>query len=381
MDTEQKFDEMRGAVEDLKGAIEKRDDEVEELGEARQETKSEIKNINETISQLEAKLNRAEIETGSDDGVAQSDEEKAFLDWARKGEDIDPEQKALVEDATGQILVPDTFEERLRRDIGQINVLRDLVQVQGVGSNIQKIQRMGEVSVGWGSLETGANAPESTPTVSESNLHVEELNGLAKLGRNLLADGRFDLEAELRARFRRAVADAEEQGIMKGTGHGNEQPEGILDSGAGVQSITTNTQDEVSVKDLLDLQQEVPTQFDRNGTFLVSRDVLFTMRSEQGSDGQFLWRPAMEPGMPSTFNGRPVVEQADLDAIPSNGSAANFAVYGDFREGYKLIDRAGISVQRLVEKYATDGQIGYLFTFRVGGGVVETNALRYLENA
>jgi HK97 family phage major capsid protein len=47
---------------------------------------------------------------------------------------------------------------------------------------------------------------------------------------------------------------------------------------------------------------------------------------------------------------------------------------GDFGAGYRIRDRAGITIQRLVERYAEYGQTGFLIKRRTGGKTVMAEA-------
>ena len=52
--------------------------------------------------------------------------------------------------------------------------------------------------------------------------------------------------------------------------------------------------------------------------------------------------------------------------------------FGDFKN-YWIGDRAGRTVQRLNELYATNGQIGYVATERVDGKVILPEAIQLLK--
>ena len=54
--------------------------------------------------------------------------------------------------------------------------------------------------------------------------------------------------------------------------------------------------------------------------------------------------------------------------------------FGDFKN-YWIGDRAGRTVQRLNELYATNGQIGYVATERVDGKVILPEAIQLLQQA
>jgi len=55
-------------------------------------------------------------------------------------------------------------------------------------------------------------------------------------------------------------------------------------------------------------------------------------------------------------------------------------IFGDFSY-YKIRDRKGMSVQRLVEKYAEYGEIGFLIRKRVGGMLILPEAFSCVKIA
>jgi len=84
--------------------------------------------------------------------------------------------------------------------------------------------------------------------------------------------------------------------------------------------------------------------------------------------GQFLWQPSVQAGKPATFLGYPIYPQEDLAAIA--GAVAVIAIFGDFKAGYRILDRKGITLQRLVELYSEAGLVGFKVHKRVGGGAI-----------
>ena len=66
--------------------------------------------------------------------------------------------------------------------------------------------------------------------------------------------------------------------------------------------------------------------------------------------------------------------------VPTAQSGALTIAFGDFKN-YWIGDRAGRTVQRLNELYATNGQIGYVATERVDGKVILSEAIQLLQQA
>jgi hypothetical protein len=79
------------------------------------------------------------------------------------------------------------------------------------------------------------------------------------------------------------------------------------------------------------------------------------------------------------LNGYPVTVQDDVPAIPAPGTAAKVAIFGDLRSGYALVERSGMTVQRLVELCAEAGEVGFKAHLRVGGGVIRAKSFAFLN--
>jgi len=304
------------------------------------------------------------------------------LDLCDKAEKYVVERKALVADTTGQILIPEELEAEIYRSLPKINVIRQYALVQNTIRDRRRRRSLTEVTVSWGKLETGAVPPESTPVPTEDWQYVEDLNGLAKIGKDELADTDTALEATVIDSFARAIAETEETGFMVATGHASQQPEGIL-NGSVITRVTTAAADAIAIDDMLNLCYAVPRQYRKNGIFFVPSTTELALRklrvvSAGPVYGEYLWQPSVQAGKPATFAGYPIENQEDIPAIGAS-LACDIAVFGDLRAGYRILDRQGMTLQRLVEVYATAGLVGILVGSRVTGGVIRADAMRVLR--
>jgi HK97 family phage major capsid protein len=187
------------------------------------------------------------------------------------------------------------------------------------------------------------------------------------------------LEAILVDSFSRARARKEETAFVSGTGHANAQPEGIL-NGTTVTRVAGATADVIVIDDFLGLIYAVPAQYRRNAKILVPSTTELAMRKLKsgGSEALYLWQPNVQAGQPATFAGYPVLAQEDIPAIDSSDEC-DIAIFGDIQAGYRVVDRMGMKVQRLLELWATAGLVGLLVSSRVTGGVIRADALRVLR--
>ena len=355
---------------------------------------AEEKVLKERIDTLETKLKRPGQE--DPDQKAQTpgaaEYKKSFFNFMRSGrmiltdegtkhiEQRIKETKALVSDTTGQILIPEEIESEIYRALPNINIIRGLATIRPTTSDRIRRRSMTEVAMGWGKLELGAEPVEQDVTPTEAYQYVEDLEGLARIGKDELADTDVGLEAILVDSFSRARARAEETAFVSGTAHANEQPEGIL-NGTTVTRVATQTADVIEADDFLNLIYAVPAQYRRNGKLLVPSTTELAMRKlKSATEELYLWQPNVQAGQPATFAGYPVLAQEDIGAIAASLNC-DIAIFGDIQAGYRIVDRQGMMIQRLLELWATAGLVGILVSSRVTGGVIRADALRVLQEA
>lgn len=374
------------AFEQFKAANDERLKQIEARGSVDPVLAEQVDKLNSSISALQAKLDQVEKSAArpakEDDANGLTPEHKAqkeaFFGYMR-GERIPQEQRgALVEDATGEILVPEDVDREIQRAIGKITVMREICRVRPTTSNRVRRRSMNEVVVGWGRLETGAALAEGTLTPAEAYQYVEDQYGLTRIGEDELMDTDVALEGYVEDSFARALAEQEDTGFVIGTGTANDQPEGVL-NGAVVARVAAGQAAAITADDVIALAYAVPAQFRRNGSYLMSSTTEQALRGLTDANGQYLWQPSLQAGTPASFNGRPVRNQEDVPGIPAGGTAADVVIFGDFFAGYRIVDRLRMTIKRLAELYATQGMVGFLAHRRVTGGVVEPNALRVLQ--
>lgn len=352
------------------------------------EAEAELK---KRVDEIETKMARPPIETPEGEKKeakpGQLEYKASFFNFMRDGRmTLDDaaikyiqERKALVSDTTGQILIPEELESEIYRALPNINIIRQLATTRTITRSKIRRRSLTEVQMGWGKLELGAEPVETDVVPTEDFQHVEDLEGLAKIGKDELADTDVAIESIIVDSFSRAKARAEETAFVVGTAHATQQPEGIL-NGSVVTRVTTAAADAIATDDILNLIYAVPAQYRRNGKLLVPSTTELAMRKlkSAGAEALYLWQPNVQAGQPATFAGYQVMAQEDIPAIGSDDEC-DIAIFGDIKAGYRVIDRQGMTIQRLLELYATAGLVGILVSSRVTGGVIRADALRVLR--
>lgn len=390
-------------TEETKASIAKMDERFKELDEridkALAEAKSRVDNGYDRNAVTENDVKSAEImsiragrEVTPEDA---RDHRKAFVNWMRHGkQEMNPdERKNLVEDATGELIVMFDLDQTLYRVLPQLNVLRGIAGSRQTTQDRLRARSITELSVGWGRLETGDQTiTPSSGVPAEAYMYVEDLYGLSKIGEDELMDADFALESWVSSSFGIAIANAEEAAFAAGLGHSSHQPQGMnqasitgFDGTHPVDTQSGSSSGAVNLDEFLALEYSLKAQYARNASYLVSRATTSQMRLIKDSQGRYLWNQGgvttgVTERIPDTFNGYPVVQSVAMDNFPTAAGTKFPVIFGDFKTGYLVLDRLGMTVQRLNELYAESGLVGFKVHRRVGGGVVRGEALARLKS-
>ena len=81
-------------------------------------------------------------------------------------------------------------------------------------------------------------------------------------------------------------------------------------------------------------------------------------------------------GASNTILGYPYVEATDM---PDVAGGAYPVAFGDFRRAYMIVDRVSLAVLRDPFTQATTGNVRYIARRRVGGQVVQAEAINKLK--
>lgn len=306
---------------------------------------------------------------------------KNFFNWFR-GQEY--ERKALVSDATGQILLPEELEATIREGLPQLNVIRPLASVRTVSRQRVRVRAFTNApAVGWGKLELGAAVPNTTLVPTEVYVYPEDLNGLVQVGVDELADTDINLAAYIANQFSISMANAEEAAFAIGTGHAFQQPQGIFTAAGGITTHNLTAAGAIIFEDIKHLIAALPAQYRNGSSFLMhtNTELELQLLREFAYDAThfagFMWQPSLVAGAPNTLCGYPVYNN---DSIPQHGDGAlqRICAFGNFKYGYGIIDREGMSLKQLNELYITSGLVGFLATRRVTGAVAWPDAMRIL---
>lgn len=302
----------------------------------------------------------------------QRPETKAFLKYLKHGEKrlTSDEQKALVLDNVGQYLVPSDVEQEVFRGLAAPGTIRSLASVRTTSRDRIQVRTLSGLSVGWGRLETGAPITESTLTPTEESVYIEDLYALTKCGEDELADADADLPSIVVEEFRKALDTAENLAFIAGAGHGSNQPSGITTNTTLLaDAVETAGPNAILIDDMLGAIYTVPTQYRKGLSIIVHSQTELALRELKAAvTGTYLWQPSVIENTPNRFAGWPIYTDDSLATL--GGVAGILAVVGNIREGFRIYDRLGLTVQYIDQLYAEAGLVAWRLHMRVGSYVV-----------
>ena len=274
-------------------------------------------------------------------------------------------------DADGGYLVPEEFERDIVTGLDAANVIRSLAKVITT-QNDRKIPISVGHSVATWTAENAAFT-ESNPTFGQKEIDAYKLTDLIRVSVELLQDAAFPLEQYIANEFARAFGIAEEQAFCVGTGSG--QPTGIFTANGGTVGVTAAANNAVTADELINLVYALKAPYRRNAKFLMNDATISAIRKLKDGNGVYLWQPSLQAGEPDKLLGYDLYTSP---YVPTMAAGAYTVAFGDFRN-YWIADRAGRTVQRLNELYATNGQVGFVATERVDGKVILPEGIQLLK--
>ena len=274
-------------------------------------------------------------------------------------------------DQDGGYLVPEEFERDVISGLDEANVVRSLAKVITTQNDRKIPVAVGHSAATW----TAENAAytESNPTFGQKVIDAYKLTDLIRVSVELLQDAAFPLEQYIANEFARAFGIAEEQAFCVGTGSG--QPTGIFTADGGQVGVTAAATNAITADELINLVYSLKAPYRRNAKFLMNDATISQIRKLKDGNGVYLWQPSLQAGEPDKLLGYDLYTSP---YAPTMAADAFTVAFGDFKN-YWIGDRAGRTVQRLNELYATNGQIGYVATERVDGKVILPEGIQLLK--
>ena len=268
-------------------------------------------------------------------------------------------------DADGVYLVPEEYDSRLIDTLEEENIMRKLGRVITTSGEHKINIAATKPAAAW--IEEGGALTFGDATFSQILLDAHKLHVAIKVTEELLYDNAFGLENYIIDQFGKALANAEEDAFLNGTGVG--QPLGLFAKTGGGTTAETLT-GALKADDILNLIYALKRPYRKNASFIINDKNLAVIRKLKDNNGAYMWQPSYQAGEPDKILG--------YDIHTSAYAPEDAIAFGDYSY-YNIGDRGTRSFKQLAELFAGNGMIGYVAKERVDGKLILPEAVQILR--
>lgn len=351
--------------------------------------------IDELTDQLK-ETQAATLRTAANQPVTKDSEpaREVLVKYLRRGEQrltaherdiLENHQKALSVDSDpdGGYLVTPQQSARIIEVVYETSPMRQVATVETISTDaLEGLFDGDEAAAAWVS-ERGSRAETATPQLGQWRIPTHELYANPRATQKLLDDSAVDIEAWLARKVADKFARTENLAFVNGNGIG--QPRGFTTYADGttrgtIERIPSLDAATISAEGIINMVYSLKSAYRQGAVWVMNRatvGVIRTIRDESGgaNTGQFMWQPGFGT-QPATLAGFPIVEFEDMADIAGGAVVAGF---GNFRQGYTIVDRLGIRVLR--DPYSAKPHVEFYTTKRVGGDVLNFEAFKLMDIA
>lgn len=259
------------------------------------------------------------------------------------------------------------------------NPIRRIARVETGTQNKWNGVSVGNVTTAWKS--EGSAFTEGSPTMSNPSVTAFNLTAYLTASYEIFEDS--NLQSQMPGLIAEAFDFAESTAFV--SGNGTSAPLGVVTAisataGSTVTATTRGSFTSASAADVFAVLNAVTPRYEETSTWIANKAIFNTIRQmSTGSNGSLFWTD-LNSSTPPSLLGSPIASSSDMAAATTSGNV--LAILGDFSQ-YLVYDRIGTAleyIQNVVDGSGIPtGQRGLVAHKRVGGGVTDVNAFRFLK--
>lgn len=309
----------------------------------------------------------------------------AFPTYLRRDErslqGADIKAMSVGSDPDGGYFVTPTIGGIIQGVVFETSPMRAIANIETISSDAIEYPRDDDqATVGWvGEQETRPTT--ANPQVGMQRIPVNELYAMPQVTQKLLEDAAFDIEAWLGRKIGDKFGRTEATAFV--SGNGVKRPRGFTTYASGqfaavgpgkIEQIASATGGVVAFDDLINLLTALKEYYLGGAVWLMQRATVGKVMLLKDGEGRYIWNPNQQSGKPSVLLGYDVRQAADMAAVASSQLPISF---GNFKMGYTIVDRVGISTLR--DPYSAKPFVQFYTRKRVGGDVTNFEAIKLLS--
>lgn len=325
---------------------------------------------------LSADVGSREVAGGGDVATKSAAKRAAFNKFLAGGvADLNEvERRDLAADsavAGGNMVVPQEFVSELLLDLRNMVFIRQLARTfkLGAAANLGIPQLTAEVADSDWTTEVASVAVDTAQQFGKRTLTPTMLTKAAKVSLKLLQVGALPAEQIVRDSLNYKFAVSMEKAYM--TGSGSSQPLGLFTASAsgistGRDVATANTTTAITADNLFNVQMSVKAQYRKLKScgWIFHRDAVRNVRLLKDTQNRYLFEASLQPNEPDRLLGAPIYE---TEYAPNTFTTGLYVGLYGAMEYYWIADQLDFSVQRLVELYAANNQVGFIGRLNTDG--------------
>lgn len=294
---------------------------------------------------------------------------RLFAAYLRGGIDAaNAEARALQADSDtvgGYTVAPAQWVGQLIKAVDNATFMRGLANVIPVTSSDEIVAPSLDADPAdpaW-TAEVGAVSEDSTMAFGQRSLKPYQLTKLIKVSKKLISVSALPIESLVQSRLAYKFGVTEEAAYL--TGSGAAQPLGVFTASAlgistGRDVSTGNSTTAIAADNLIECKYTLKSQYWPAASWIFHRDAVKQIAKLKDGDGQYMWQPGLQAGQPDRLLSFPVNVS---EYAPNTFTASSYVgLLGAFNAGYWIAELQAMQVQRLVELYAANGQVGFIGT-------------------
>ena len=389
--------EIKTAFEEYKKTNDARLEEIKKGGSGG-ELEAKLAKIEKDLSEaetkraeLEAKLNRPLASGETDEDREQKEYSGLFNGYLRKGmnsAELGAKAVNVTEGTDGGYAVPSVVSTDIYKLLRGATPMRQVCRQINIGTDdySELVDAHGEAG-GWVG-ESDARAATAAGKLHKVGAVMGEVYAFPEATQKSLDDMFFNVESWLSEAISETFRVLENNAFT--VGNGLNKTKGLFTYPTAATADATRafgTFEYVKTgvngafgtnpyDNIIDLIETLKDGHLANASFMMVRSVRTLLRKVKDGEGNYLWEPSVQKGIPPMLLGYPVIINDDVPALATGSLSLAF---GDFAKAYTICDRMGMRMLR--DPFTHKPYVGFYTTKRVGGFAKDTEALKFLKFA
>lgn len=345
---------------------------------------ADIEELRQKQQQLHSVINQPSSAYNNDKNIKNKKLDKFLRNVKAGTAEIEVKDLRTDNNNDGGYAIQSTLANEIIQNIHCSSPLRQYANVtQTANDHLEILIELDEAEARW-TTQGPAGVNTATPQLEKKRIDVHKLEALPLATLEATQDPAINLESWLIEKVADKFARAENESFVTGNtlgkpvgflSYANVTSPGLYEYGK-IEQINSGVSGGISVEGLINIQNSLKECYQNNARWFMSRQAFSELLKLKGSNEYYflsLDRAEFASGQMSLL-GKPITFLSEMPD-PANDSLS--IVYADMKQAYTIVDRIGMNILR--DPYTSKGNVCYYTTKRVGGDVVDFQAIKVLK--